>query len=324
MRLAIQKLKGPDENHSNGVTLTVPLPLHAREVAVKIGGRHCRIKSDDNYLDHIRGSFEPHMVKLFRSVAGSSEVILDIGANIGCTAILFGDMARQVHAFEPSPSTYGYLLQNLQANGTGNVVTHNFGLGVEAATTTITFAPNNRSGGFVSDLTQADANHVSEQIDIRTVDEVVPGLSLAALDFIKIDVEGFEGHVLRGARATLERFRPVVVLELNHWCLNAFQRISVPDFFDQLRAIFPILLAVDDGCYLDLHSADESYAVMYHHIMAMRYPNLLCAYDETQVARFRSAYRHQPAKPAKPAGQAGALPVRAVRRAVNAARRMFR
>ncbi|MDB5948523.1 MAG: methyltransferase FkbM, partial [Massilia sp.] len=102
-------------------------------------------------------------------------------------------------------------------------VAHNFGLGFDAATTSITFAPNNRSGGFVSDLTHADANHVREQIEIRRLDEVVPGLSLAALDFIKIDVEGFEGHVLRGARATLEGLTPVVVLELNHWCLNAFQ-----------------------------------------------------------------------------------------------------
>ncbi|MDL2356433.1 MAG: FkbM family methyltransferase, partial [Pseudomonadota bacterium] len=173
--------------------MTVPLPTHAKQVAVKIGARDCLIQSDDNYLDHIRGTFEPHMIDLFRSVADGSEVILDIGANIGCTAILFGDMARQVHAFEPSPTTYAYLRQNLQANGTGNVVTHNVGLGAEAATTTITFAPNNRSGGFVSDLTQADANHVSEQIAIRTVDDVVASLALPAVDFIKIDVEGFEG-----------------------------------------------------------------------------------------------------------------------------------
>lgn len=55
------KSKGLDEKHAYGVTLTVPLPKHVKEVAVKIGDRHCRIKSDDNYLDHIRGSFEPHM-----------------------------------------------------------------------------------------------------------------------------------------------------------------------------------------------------------------------------------------------------------------------
>lgn len=265
--------------------------MDTREIAVRIGSRNCRIKSDDNYLDHIKGTFEPHMVDLFRTVAEGSKVILDVGANIGCTAILFGDMAEQVHAFEPSPTTFRYLQENVQANGVDNVQLHNFGLGAEAAATTITFAPNNRSGGFVSDQTKANADHLNEQIEIRTLDQVLDSMTLAPPDFIKIDVEGFEGHVLRGAAATLQRHRPVVVLELNHWCLNVFQRTSLPDFFDQLRATFPILCAVDGRHYLDLHSPDESYEVMYLHIMSQRYQNILCAFDETQLPRFRSTYK---------------------------------
>jgi FkbM family methyltransferase len=310
-----------------------------REVAVSIGGRECRISSDDNYLDHIEGDFEPHMVELFRCVAEGSELILDVGANIGCTAILFGDMAQQVHVFEPSPTTFAWLKQNVQANGKGNVQLHNIGLGAEAAVSTITFAPNNRSGGFVSDQTKANADHLSEQIEIRTLDDFLAGAALPPPDFIKIDVEGFEGHVLRGAAATLARHHPVVVLELNHWCLNAFQRTSLPDFFDQLRAAFPILYAVDGHQYLDLHSPDESYEVMYHHIMSMRYQNILCAFNDAQVARFRSQYRH--AKEAPPEVQAEpapapapvplpeqqripeTLPHRISRRAVAMARRLF-
>jgi hypothetical protein len=45
---------------------------------------------------------------------------------------------------------------------------------------------------------------------------------------------------------------------------------------------------------------------MYHRILAMRYPNLLCAFDETQVARFRSGYRHQPIASANRAGRRAA------------------
>ena len=305
-----------------------------REVAVRIGGRDCLIASDDNYLDHIGGDFEPHMVELFRCVAEGSKLILDVGANIGCTALLFGDMADQVHVFEPSPTTFAYLQRNVQANGKGNVTLHNFGLGAEAMVSTITFAPNNRSGGFVSDQTKANADHLSEQIEIRTLDGFLAGAALAAPDFIKIDVEGFEGHVLRGAAATLARHRPVIVLELNHWCLNAFQRTSLPDFFDQLRATFPILYAVDGNQYLNLHSPDESYEVMYHHIMSMRFQNILCAFDDQQVARFRSRYRHagklRPAQQSPAPGPAAeqphpveSLPSRISRRAVTMARRFF-
>lgn len=300
------------------------------EVAVKIGDRHCRIQSDDNYLEHVRGEFEPHMVDIFKALTGDSRVILDIGANIGCTAILFGDLANSVHAFEPSPTTYGFLKRNVESNGAGNIHLHNHGLGSVAATTTITFASNNRSGGFVSNQTKASSGHETEEISIRTVDEIAAELALENLDFIKIDVEGFEGHVLKGASATLVRHRPVVVLELNHWCLNAFQRTSVPDFFDQLRSVFPILLAVDNGRYLNLHSPDESYEVMYHHIMGMRFQNVIGAYDEAQLAEFYSRYPHNsvPREELTPVQatvqqRRASIPPRIARRALRIARRVF-
>jgi hypothetical protein len=125
------------------------------------------------------------------------------------------------------------------------------------------------------------------------LDEVVKSLALSKVDFIKIDVEGFEGHVLRGATETLCSYRPIVVLELNHWCLNAFQRTSIPDYFDLLRSIFPILLAVDGSSYLNLLDESESYIVMYNHILHMRFPNILAAFDENRLTKFRSLYNHQ-------------------------------
>lgn len=266
--------------------------MDAREVAVRIGSRDCRMSSDDDYLNHIQGEFEPDMVRLFRCFAQEQAVAFDIGANIGCTAVLFSDIFGQVHAFEPSPTTFAYLRKNVLRNAGANVTLHNLGLGEQAGSSTITFAPNNRSGAFVSDREKANADHLSEQIEIATLDGMVAAQVLPAPDFIKIDVEGFEGHVLRGGAATLQRQRPVVILELNHWCLNAFQRTSVPEFFDQLRAIFPLLYAVDRNDYLDLHSPGESYAVMYHHILAMRFPNIVCAFDEARLAQFGARYRH--------------------------------
>jgi FkbM family methyltransferase len=263
-----------------------------RELTVDIGGNKYVIASDDDYLEHIRNGFEPEMVKLFKVLAANSETILDIGANIGCTAILFGELSKNVYAFEPSPTTFAYLEKNISNSGRNNVFPKNLGLGAEPGESTLTFAPSNRSGGFVSNQTQASAGHTVEKIVIRQLDEVVNSLDLQAIDFIKIDVEGFEGHVLRGAKKTLSSNRPVVVLELNHWCLNAFQRTSIPDFFDLLRSIFPILLAVDGSNYMDLHDESESYIVMYHHILHMRFPNIVAGFDETRLNQFRSLYEH--------------------------------
>lgn len=265
----------------------------SREVAVNIGGKNYTMASDDDYLKHLANGFEPDMVKLFRTVASHSEVIMDIGANIGCTALLFGELSRQVYAFEPSQTTFAFLEQNILKSGLKNIFPQNIGLGAEPGEYTLTFAPTNRSGGFVSNQTQACGGHTVEKIVIRQMDEVLRSLNLSTVDFIKIDVEGFEGQVLRGGVQTLSTHRPVVVLELNHWCLNAFQRTSIPDFFDFLRSMFPILLAVDGLNFLNLHDKDESYIIMYHHILHMRFPNIVAAFDESRLDRFRALYKHQ-------------------------------
>lgn len=263
-----------------------------KQAIVEIGGKKYTIVSDDNYLKQIRKRFEPKMVELFKVVATDSKVVLDIGANIGCTAILFGELSKQVYAFEPSQSTFRFLEKNVGSSGLQNISLQNIGLGAESGEFTLTFSPANRAGGFVSNRTQINAGHVTESITIRQLDEVVQSLNLSMIDFIKIDVEGFEGQVLQGATQTLSTYQPVVVLELNHWCLNAFQRTSIPEFFDFLRSTFPILLAIDDSNYLNLHNEDESYTVMYHHILQSNFPNLLAAFDQSRLEQFRKHYQH--------------------------------
>lgn len=261
------------------------------EKKIIIGGMEYSLVSDDEYLRNIH-VFEPNMVDLFKTLATGSKTILDIGANIGCTALLFGQLGERVVAFEASSTTYGFLKTNVEGAGLTNVIVNNVGIGAESGETTLTFAPSNRSGGFVSDKTQASAGHTVETISIRTIDYLVQTQGLRQIDFIKIDVEGCEPHVLSGAVNTLATNKPTVVLELNHWCLNAFQRISVPDFFDQLRSLFPILCAVDGMSYLDLHNANDSYVVMYHHILKNRFQNIVAAFSEDKLKDFKKKYRH--------------------------------
>lgn len=252
--------------------------------------------------------FEPEMVVLFKSLIRSSDTILDIGANIGCTSILFGKLAKHVYSFEPSPCTYSYLEMNVKAAHLDNVTTGNVGLGKESGIFELTFSPNDRSGGFVSNLICASDGHQVERVTILKGDAFIDDHSVPKIDFIKIDVEGFERSVIEGLSATIGRDRPIVVLELNHWCLNAFQRTSIPDFFDFLRSIFPHLYAVDmryannltdkvrrkflPSLYnikdaKNLHDMNASYHVMHRHILhGFSYPILVAAFDEAQLEKF--------------------------------------
>jgi FkbM family methyltransferase len=283
-----------------------------RLVRSNINEKSYSISSDDDYLDHVEGEFEPEMVSLFKALLQPTDTVLDIGANIGCTSLLFGDLARKVYSFEPSPTTYRWLVENVQRAKLGNVEPLNLGLGKDAGTFELTFAPNNRSGGFVSNLTNASEGHQVEKITIAKGDDFIREHQIAKVDFIKIDVEGFEQSVIEGLAATIARDQPVVALELNHWCLNAFQRTSVPDFFDFLRGVFPYLYAVDmrytsnlrdrlkrellpfrydKKDARNLHDQDAAYHVMYRHILhGSSYPTLVGAFKPTQLNALSSMF----------------------------------
>lgn len=266
----------------------------SRHVITDIGGKKYKIESDDDYLEHIRKEFEPHMVRLFDSLIKPSDTVLDIGANIGCTSILFGSRANKVLSFEPSPSTYRFLEKNVHASGLNNVELKNVGLGKSAGRFELTFAANNRAGGFVSNKIQASAGHQIESIEIVQGDAFLEDLGITMVDFIKIDVEGFERDVIEGLSKTISASRPVVTLELNHWCLNVFQRTSVPDFFDFLRGVFPYLYAVgaDDVC--NLHDPSDSYHVMFRHVASgNEYQNIVGAFESDQLQDFNAKFKHR-------------------------------
>ena len=225
-------------------------------------------------------AFEPQMVALFRALIRPDMVIADVGANIGMTAILFSTLARQVYSFEPSPSTFALLRQNVAVAGARNVECVNIGLGEVPQRKTITFQTQNRSGGFVSDNIRPDLGYTTEDIDIGTLDSFFY-TGRPRPDFIKMDVEGFEPKVIRGARTLIDAQKPTVVLELNHFCLNVFQRVTIPDFLDLLKDIFPIVIAVDtDNRQLaDVHHPDTAYSVMHAHVTQFRFPNVVCGFD---------------------------------------------
>lgn len=255
------------------------------EAMIDIGGTPRRMRSDDEYLESLGADFEPHTVRLLSALARG--IALDVGANIGCTALALSQLCDQVHAFEPSPSTFHLLAENIRQ--AANVTAHNLGLSDKRRRAELTFSPKNRSGGYISG-TRANGYHVHESVALDTLDRTMKKLHIQRVDFVKIDVEGFEGHVIRGAKRMLRNFRPVVVMELNHWCLNAFQRVSVPDFLDQMAETFPILYAVDDVYYGDIHDSDDRYVIMHRHITRGDFQYLVGAFDPLRLDAFRALY----------------------------------
>lgn len=250
------------------------------EKNVKINDKMYSIVSDDNYLDAVGENFEPHMVQLYRALVCKHDVVADIGANIGLTSLLFSSLASKVFSFEPSPSTYKILQTNLARAGVTNVKAINLGLGEKPESLTITFAKNNRSGAFVSNKIRPIRGHITEEIQIDTIDNYFSKLEIMP-NFIKIDVEGFEKSVIKGATRILSKSKPIVVMEMNHFCLNVLHRITLPDFLEFICTVFPVCYAIDtdNQSISDLHDSDEAYHVMHEHVVRHRYPNLVCCFD---------------------------------------------
>lgn len=247
---------------------------------INIGAATYTVVSDDRYLARMGHDFEPDLLELLGTFMDRSTGVADVGANIGLTTLFFAQNARQVVAFEPSPSTFRFLEQNVAASGHENCLLINCGLGNCRQDSEITFSTQDRSGAYVSTLVRPVRDHVTERVLIDTLDSVWRQRPVP-LDFLKIDVEGFEQEVIEGGLATIERYKPTVVLELNHWCLNAFRRRCVPDFFDFLRGVFPVLHAVDhdNRAIRDLRDNDEAYEVMHEHIVRSRFPNIVAGFD---------------------------------------------
>lgn len=138
-----------------------------------------------------------HDLSLFKDYCRPGDVIVDVGANIGEVSIIVSQRVGvngQVVAFEPHPRIYCYLLGNLALNHCANVAARNLAIGSAPGTVRMT------------DDKRDDMNRIMSDggIEVRcsTLDDELTQASIALL---KVDVEGTELSVLKGAAATLQR-----------------------------------------------------------------------------------------------------------------------
>jgi len=144
-------------------------------------------------------------------------VVIDVGANLGFTALLFAKHVGpggQVYAFEPSPPIYAKLLEVVEKNQLHNVRCFNLGCGAAQGRETL-LVPASSGASTI----RRSGVHLAEacreiSIALDTLDNVILPLA-SKVDFLKIDTEGFEDQVLAGAEQVVARYRPIVYIELS-------------------------------------------------------------------------------------------------------------
>jgi FkbM family methyltransferase len=197
---------------------------------------------------HMRG--QERVCSVLRGCVSSRDgtpVVLDVGANIGLATLAMStalpDGARML-AFEPSPRNLVQLRRNLAENGLASrVEVVAAAAGAEAGSLSFHEAAYGAGSHLVSSHHLADGSMPAVSVPVETLDRVVSARGLDRLDFIKMDVEGFEPDALAGAAAAIGRFRPVVYMEFNAWTLIAFRNLNPREFLEDLVRRFPHVLA---------------------------------------------------------------------------------
>ena len=153
-----------------------------------------------------------------------TDTIIDVGANIGYTTLLFSKAtpAGKVFSIEPSKELFNTVTEHLCLNKIKNVIGLNIGLGEKAMSALLYKVSENNSGmNRVFEHTETSFN--SESIIIKTLDDVVKEQKIEKVDAIKIDVEGYEYKILKGAYNTLRSYKPVLLIEIDNFNLKEQQ-----------------------------------------------------------------------------------------------------
>jgi FkbM family methyltransferase len=167
---------------------------------------------------YFRGTFETGTSELIRKVLRPGDVALDIGANLGWYTVLIAKAVGlgRCHAFEPLPELFQRLKANCEANHLeGTVELNEVALGEREGTAELyTFQNLGAGSTSLSKLGRNDYSAVS--VPIVTLDSYLRARQIPRVDFIKIDVEGAEMSVLKGAGVVLRARRsPVWLIEMN-------------------------------------------------------------------------------------------------------------
>lgn len=170
---------------------------------------------------YLLGAYEPRTLRAYAPLVGPGAVVFDIGANIGAHTLHFARLVGptgRVHAFEPTDFACAKLRANLALNPAlaERVSLQQVFLVADRsvsppAMVAASWPVADKSGDL--NAWHARAEHSSRAIAI-TADDFCTQAGIDRLDLVKLDVDGHEWAVLQGFRASLARFRPVIIVEI--------------------------------------------------------------------------------------------------------------
>jgi FkbM family methyltransferase len=218
------------------------VPLFPRRAVRNIRGVRfeCDLTLDARVADMLFAAYEPDEIAVLERHLKTGDVFVDVGANIGYLTAVGASLVGptgQVHSFEPVPE-YFQRLESLRAANPGySIHVNRIALGERSGTAEIAQAADGNIGWntMVPGLLLGDSARARHSVPIQRLDAYLTEHGITKVALLKVDAEGFELPVLRGASGFLEtaKRRPAILCEV---APGAYPLLGarVGDLFDML------------------------------------------------------------------------------------------
>ena len=213
----------------------------------------------------VHGSHEPDTTKFISNYLKQNMTCIDIGANIGYYSTLYSKIVKnsgKVISIEPSPVNFKYLKNNLQLQNIKNYQLFNCACGAQE--NNVKFLLDKRANKCMIIQNEKISSDTSTivTVPVKKLDDIVLESKVQNVDFIKMDVEGYEWFAIQGSVETIKKFKPTIQIEIH------FNKLGI-DITKKLLTYFK----------------NENYIIIYHDIQSDRNlfqkkQNLKCSFDD--------------------------------------------
>lgn len=203
------------------------------------GGAFVSVDEQEPEFGHViarHRTWEPHIVEVIKNNLLSGQTYVDVGANVGVmsfnAAKCVGDSGKII-AFEPNPINVMRFLEGMDANHSSNVVLFQFALSNWQSIVSL-------EGGSNTNISKSKSSRIVQSIrgDAILLDE-------PRIDFIKIDIEGFEPFAIAGMLETLKKHKPKMLCEFNPRCLADHADVNPEQFARDIFALTDEIVVIE-------------------------------------------------------------------------------
>ena len=171
-----------------------------KEIIIQLDNKWFWRKDDTNLKTYKVLSSETELLEKVKPFLKNNKVVVQAGGNLGMQVVKFAEFFETVYTFEPDPINFYCLVNNLPYD---NVIKFQCCLGEDHKMVSMNPLQDEIGGFYV--------NENKGNIPTLRIDD----LNLSSCDFIQLDVEGYQLFALRGAINTIQKFKPVISIELD-------------------------------------------------------------------------------------------------------------